>query len=172
MSQEPPQLPPKLCLKCRAANYAHLTKCFLCHADLLPSDPNVNPYAAAGQVPVLTPLTSAPRNDLASNRVETMFLWLLVAIVVLSLLVGIGIATQDRGLLTVYLVILVPSLAAAGGRALYSMARGESPKPSKMFSAFITSALITFGIGSLLVVSFIIFVFVSCAQMLNGLGPR
>ncbi len=168
MNQEPPPLAPIACPKCGAANYAHLQACWLCHTPLRPA--NENPYAAGSVVAPAKLAYDVGAPVAAQSRVETMFMWLLVATVALAVMVGIGIGVQDSGLLTVYLVVLVPSLSAAGVRALYSLAKGESPKPSKMFMTFILSAMITFGLGALLILCTIIFLFLTCAQMLSGLG--
>ncbi len=73
-------------------------------------------------------------------------------------------------MLTLFLFVTVPSLAAASVRALYSVAKGETPKPSKIFMTFVVSATLTILSGVLLLVSSVIFLFLMCAQMLGG--PR
>lgn len=174
MSQEPPVLAQVVCPKCGAANYAHVQACWICHAELKGQIAEGNPYAVPGDGQAVTAATTAapPAVSPAQSRVETVFLCLLVAIVVLAAFVGIGLGVQDSGLLTLYLIVIVPSLGAAGIRGLYSVAKGETPHPSKMFGTLIYSALITLGVGALLIVCTVIFLFMMCAQFLSGLGPR
>ena len=167
---EPPLIAPVFCGQCRAANASQAQQCWLCHAPLNKqvAQSATNPYAAQGSshkdAPVL-PIESSP----TQSRVEQVFLGLLVAIVVLSLLVAIGLGAQDPGLLTLFLIVIVPSLIATGVRGLYSVAKGEQPKPSKMFMTFVYSAIVTMGLGALLVVCSVIFLFMMCAQALNGM---
>ncbi len=133
MSQEPPLLAPIACVKCGAANYAHATKCWICHTALTGAVAENNPYSVtADKQSVPAAAIAAPATvSSAQARVETVFLLLLVAIVVLAVFVGIGLGVQDSGLLTLYLIVLVPSLGAAGVRALFSVAKGETPNPPK-----------------------------------------
>lgn len=169
MSQEPPVLAQVVCPKCGAANYAHAQSCWICHIDLKGQIADANPYAPDSPQVAVAATAATPAVSPAQSRVETVFLCLLVAIVVLAGLVGIGLGVQDSGLLTLYLVVIVPSLGAAGVRGLYSVAKGETPQPSKMFGTLIFSALITLGVGALLIVCTVIFLFMMCAQMLSGL---
>ena len=175
--EEPPLIKPTFCGKCRAANASHAQRCWLCEAPLNNHEAGSNPYAfrEAGRESVPVPSavpspTLSPLPSPAQGRVELVFLCLLVAIVLLAFLVAIGLGAQDSGMLTLFLIIVVPSLAAAGVSGLYSVAKGETPKPSKMFMTLIYSAFMTIGLGALLIVGSVIFFLMICAQMLGGFG--
>ncbi len=165
MSTEPPKVPVRVCANCGASNYAFAHLCFLCRASLAESADKVNPYA---QVSTANAWTSSAT---AQQRVETVFLILLSAIALLAVIIGIGIGTQDSGVLTLYLFVTVPALAAAGVQALYSVAKGETPRPSRMFMAFIWSAVVTAGVIALLIIGSVLFLFLMCARMFSGSGP-
>ncbi len=99
MNQEPPVLSPQICPKCGAANYAHVEVCWLCSASFKQDSGVTNPYAVEVGPQRAASLHNAfelPAGGLQS-RTETVFLWLMVAIVVLAILVGIGLGAQDRG---------------------------------------------------------------------------
>lgn len=172
-SQEPPLIKPVFCSQCRAANPSHAQQCWLCNASLTNQVAASNPYAVREATHASVPVHTAvpgPLPSPAQGRIEQVFLCLLVAIVLLVLLVAIGLGAQDTGLLTLFLMIVVPALAAASVSGLYSVAKGESPKPSRMFMTLIYSAFMTIGLGALLIVGSVIFFLMMCAQMLGGFG--
>jgi hypothetical protein len=130
----------------------------------------LNPYAEAGQVKPVAQQVANVQEALSptQKRIERLILIALVVVVALAVLVGIGIGTQDQGVLVLYLIVLVPSLTAAGLRGALSALKGEEVRPSKMLTTFIVSMVVTMGLGALLVVCGVIFLLMMCAQMLNG----
>lgn len=171
MSEQPPVLAQRICPRCRAANYANAKECWLCQGSMVPGANDTNPFVAPGAMQVPSGPTYNSQG-IVQSRVEMLFLWLFVAIVALTALVAVGLGAQDRGLLTLLLIVALPSLAAAGVQALYSLAKGETPRPSRMFITFAISALLTAMTGILLVVASVIFFLLTCAQMFSGAGPR
>lgn len=171
MSSEPPVLAPQVCARCNAANYAHVKKCWLCHEVLAQNAGTDNPYATTSRLP-LASQPASPQPAQGQSRVESVFMWLFLSIVILAVMVAIGLGRRDTGLMALFLFVLVPSLAAASVRGAVSVAHGETPKASSMLVTFAMSAMVTIIVGVAIVVSVIIFFIVTCGQMLSGVGPR
>lgn len=163
MNADPPLLPALICQKCGATNPAHATSCWLCKGA------GTNPYAAAPSIqPTSTASRSIVQTPPAQSRAEDVFLVLLLLVLVLAILIAVGLAIQDRGMLVPYLVVVAPALVATGGRALYSVAKGERPKPSALILVFLWSTMATIGLAVLLAVASVIALFLMCISLLNG----
>lgn len=162
---EPPVLEPRVCGKCGAANYSFARHCFLCRTSLVQPG-NVNPYAAPPGPTGSGATEHKWLTNPAQGRAESAFLYLLVVVVVLAIMLGIGLAAQESGTLILYLIVVVPALAAAGMSGLLSVMKGEAPKPSRMLLTMVFSVALTIGVGFLLVLAGIILLFMLCL----GLG--
>jgi hypothetical protein len=165
---EPPLLPALVCQRCGATNPPSATKCWLCEGG-----GTANPYAVPAS---LKPAGSAPGavESAPSSRVESrtqkVFSVLLGTAVVLALVVGVGLAVQEPGMLVPYLIVITPPFLATGGRALASVAKNEKPKASTLFLTFVWSGLFTAMALALLVVASVIAVFLWCIHTLAGAG--
>lgn len=168
-SAEPPRLEPRQCAKCGAANYSYASHCFLCKSRLGETQYS-NPYEAGARAlqPDHGPRGCSP----AQSRVEKVSLSLLIAVLLLVLCVGVGLFRQDRGVLTMYMMFVVPALAATVCSGLISVAKGEAPKASRLFLTFAFSVAITVGISVLLMIAGVVLLLVMCAAWGSGLsGP-
>ncbi len=158
--KEPPLMPTLVCSRCGAANPPYAQRCWLCStSDRSESVP------AARLIP-LTEFTGDPARLRSQSRTQTICAALLVACVVLTVLVVIGFAVQDRGMLIPLLVVVGPAYLATGVRALHGYAAHGQPKASSLLLTFIFSGLFTvLALIVLAVVSFIAF-FVWCLSQL------
>ena len=113
----------------------------------------VNPYYAVRN-----------SNDEKQSAWDTFFFVLLGLVGILALLIGIGFAIQDPGMLIPYAIVVGPSFLAVFIQLLGSGASNTRVKPKKLlFTAFITG-VITVSIIIVLFAVAIIALFVVCVS--------
>jgi hypothetical protein len=143
-----PFAPQVVCAQCRAENPAYNKHCWLCHA----------PLARKSEV-VTAELASKPR----PMPLAEAFFWILTAGCLLVLvLVGIGIAQTDPGLLVVYAIVLAPALIATLARSLLSVQRGHRVSGMEVFLTLLFSASVTILVVVVLFIAVIVAFFAYC----------
>lgn len=159
---EPPQLPATTCLRCGASNPPHAAKCWLCERN-----DTKNPYAVQSHLQSNAPPQRGSSLS-AQGRVEVVFASLLIGALILAIIVGVGIAAQDPGLLIPYLIVIAPPIMATSVRALVSVSQHKKPSAYALFMTFLWSGLFTILALVLLVVATVVALFVWCLHMLAG----
>lgn len=141
-------------------NPPHATVCWLC----VGSD-----RSSSSELPKLLPTTGLPHNsEIQKNqsRVQTLCAALLVMCIVLTILIGIGLAVQDPGTLIAYAIFVGPAYLATGVRALYGMSREDQPKASTLLLTFLFSGVFTAMAVALFAIASVIAFFVWCLTQL------
>ena len=158
---EPPRLPPLLCTRCGAANPPYATQCWLCSAsDRGQSD-------ATAQLVPLTEFTNDPSKLRTQSRAQQVCAGLLVASLVLTFLIAIGFAVQDRGMLIPLLIVAGPAYLATGLRALHDFSTDKQIKASSLLLTFLFSGLFGVLALALFVVASCVAFFVWCLSLLR-----
>jgi hypothetical protein len=157
---EPPLLPALVCQRCGATNPPQAVKCWLCERR-----DNPNPFAD----PLLAPVDSSTAvvQTGAQSRVQLVFLGLLGLCIAAAVLIGVGIAVQEPGLLIPYAIVIGPAFLATGVRAALMIGRKEQPKPSTLFLTFLWSGVFTALVLVLIVMASVIAFFLWCFHMLT-----
>ena len=158
---EPPRMPVLLCTRCAAANPSYATQCWLCSSsDRTASD------ATARLVP-LAEFANDPARLRSQTRTQQLCAGLLVASLALTLLVAIGFAVQDRGMLIPLLIVVGPAYLATGVRALHDFATDKQLKASSLLLTFLFSGLFAMLALVLFVVACCVAFFVWCVTQLS-----
>jgi hypothetical protein len=158
---EPPLQPVLLCQRCGATNPTYATQCWLCST----SDRTAS--AVPARLIPLGEFANDPARLRSLSRTQQICAGLLVASVVLTLLVVIGCAVQDRGMLIPLLIVVGPAYLATGLRALHDYSSDRRFKPSSLLLTFLFSGL--FGVLALILFAIVAFVafFVWCLSELK-----
>ena len=150
---EPPVLPTRTCEHCGTNIPAHAANCWLCSGG--------NPYASSS----LTGRSDTePRASLSERRVQGVCTALLGVSVVLAVLVGIGFAVQDPGMLVPYAIVIGPPLLATLIRVVIEVGSRKPLKPSSLLLTMYGSFAITVGVIALLFVAALAALFVICTS--------
>ncbi len=158
---EPPVLPTLVCNRCGAANPAYAQQCWLCStSDRSESDPS------AKLVP-LTDFANDPARLRSQSRTQSICAALLVACVLLTVLIAIGFAVQDQGMLIPLVIAVGPAYMATGVRALHGFATDGQPKASSLLLTFIFSGMFTLLALGLIVIASFVAMFVWCLSQLK-----
>ena len=140
-------------------NPPHATTCWLCgDSDRVANDsPKLIP---AGE------LAHDPAFKSNQSRTQTLCSALLILCIVLTILIGIGLAVQEPGSLIAYAIFVGPAYLATGVRALHGMATDRQPKASSLLLTFLFSAVFTTMAVVLFVIASVIAFFVWCLSQL------
>lgn len=160
---EPPLQPALVCQRCGAVNPTYVTRCWLCCS----TSDRIESTAPPRLLP-LTELQDKPTTLRSLSRTQQICAGLLIASVILTVLVVIGCAIQDRGMLIPLLIVVVPAYLATGLRALHDYSSQQQIKPSSLLITFIFSGF--FGVLALVLFAVVTFVafFVWCLSKLGG----
>ncbi len=154
---EPPLLPALYCSRCGSMNPPHATACWLC-------GPN-NTSQASESSAILIPdpqFLNDPGIRRNQSLAQALSAVLLVVCVVLTILVGVGLAAQEPGSLVPYAIFVGPAYLATGVRALYKTSHGERPTAASLLMTFLMSGVFTFMAVILLAVASFVAFFVWC----------
>ncbi|MCR9295615.1 MAG: hypothetical protein NXI32_23095 [bacterium] len=172
-SSEPPILEQRICGRCGAWVDAGRKQCWMCHADAsLFQHPATagqalnNPYASgptASGPPVTK--TARPYND----QYDAIFTALLIGCLVLAILVGIGMASEDPGALVAYLILIGPAFLVTGVKALWQVGQHGKPQPGKLLVNLFVSFAVTIAVISLLALAAVILLFFVCIWHISNL---
>ena len=144
---EPPLQPVLICQRCGAANPTYATRCWLC------STTDRTQSAEPSRLIPLPESASDPARLQSLSRTQQICAGLLVATAILTLLIVIGCAIQDRGLLIPLLIVVCPAYLATGLRALHDYSSNKQIKPSSLLLTFLFSGL--FGVLALVLFAII-----------------
>ena len=147
----PPVLATNVCVHCGALSQSKEGKCWLCYENK--SEPN--PFAVSGNLISETSQSSMTTWDV-------VFSVLLGICVVLTLLIGIGLAVEDKGLLIPFAIFMGPAYAVTIFRGTVSIASKGTPRPASLFVTFVVPLLVTFLVSILLIVAAEILLFLIC----------
>jgi len=148
----PPVLATNVCVHCGALSQTKEGKCWLCYENK--SEPN--PFAVSGN-----PVTSeSPQSQMTTW--DVVFSVLLGLCAFLSLLIGIGLAVEDKGLLIPFAIFIGPAYAVTIFRGTVSIPSKGTPRPASLFVTFVVSLLVTFLVSILLIVAAVILLFLIC----------
>ena len=153
----PPVIATNVCVHCGALSQNKEGKCWLCYEDK--SEPN--PFAVSGNL-----LASEPPQSLMTNW-DVVFSVLLGICVFLTLLIGIGLAVEDKGLLVPFAIFMGPAYAVTIFRGTVSFASKPTSRPASLFVTFVVSILVTFLVSILLIVAAMVLLFLICIGATN-----
>lgn len=139
---------PLTCPHCRAENPPHHKLCWLCYAPL----GREREIVTAELVQKARPLPLA----------EAFFWTLTAGCLLVLVLVGIGIAQEDAGMLIPYAIVLAPALIATLARSMLSLSRGKSVSGMEVFFTLLFSASVTVLVVVVLFVAVIVAFFAYC----------
>lgn len=151
MSEIPPVIAECICPHCGARSQSNEGKCWLCFGDKSSSD---NPYLSTS-----VPAESPPQ---PASRWDVVFGVLLGGCFVLTLLVGIGMGMQDRGMLIPFAIFVGPAYLVTIIRGLADASSGKGPKPTSLFLTFVLSLLATTAVLIILGVAAVVILFIIC----------
>lgn len=155
----PPILTVGTCNHCGARAQTREGKCWLCYEDPLSSNPYAAPNVAAEQGGTLS----------QSSKWDNVFNSILLMCILLTVLVGIGIAVQDPGLLIPYAMVLGPAYVITLLRGSIQYGKSSTHNPANLFLTFAVSLLATMLISIVLVVGTAIVLFLICLQSVGGI---
>ena len=158
---EPPRMPALLCTRCSAANPPYATQCWLC------STSDRGQSSTTAQLVPLTDFAKDPAKSRSQSRTQQICAGLLVASLVLTLLIAIGFAVQDRGMLIPLLIVVGPAYLATGLRALHDFSTDRQLKASSLLFTFMFSGLFGVLALALFVIASCVAFFVWCLTLLK-----
>jgi hypothetical protein len=175
-SVEPPVMSGYPCEKCGARSSSQQGKCWLCQQDRT----RANPFRAdlpagtmdstVGGTVSGTVSGSVDWSQQAANQADRswdgLFNVLLGLIVALTVLVGIGFAVQDQGLLIPFAILIGPALLITFIRGFVASQSG-GVRPGKLLLTLAVSFLVTVIIVILLTVAAAILLFITCLNSLS-----
>jgi hypothetical protein len=157
---EPPIMPTLFCQRCGATNPPYAAQCWLC------STGNRSGASAPAQLVSIASITPEQTGLQSNVRTQHICAVLLVACIVLTSLIGVGIAVQDPGMLIPFVIVIAPAFLATGVRALHGIANENGPKASALLLTFLLSGLFTaLGLVLLAIALFVAFCIWCFAQL-------
>jgi hypothetical protein len=154
----PPVLVHRFCPYCGAELQDKSGRCWLCHAP----KSEVNPYAAT--------TAPAPEGEIPTKFTawDVVFTVLLGICVVLTILVGIGFAVQDQGMLIPFAIFVGPPYLITIIRGLHGVGTARQLKPSGLFLTLMVSAVATTLVVIMLAVAAVVVLFIMCITQSGG----
>lgn len=154
----PPVIATQACVHCGALSQSAEGKCWLCYENK--STPN--PFAVSG-------IPMADENAIGPTTTwDIVFGALLGICVLLTVLIAIGMAVEDRGLLVPFAIFMGPAYIVTIIRGLMSGGTKGSPRPANLFLTFIVSLLATVMISIVLAVAAAALLFLACIGLFSG----
>ena len=154
----PPVLATQACVHCGALSQNNEGKCWLCYE----SKSTPNPFA------VTSNLVTEEALHLPMTTWDIVFGVLLGICVLLTMLIAIGLAVEDRGLLIPFAIFTGPAFAVTFFRGIVPRGAKGSPRPASLFLTFIVSLLATVLISVVLAVAAVIMLFLACVGVFGG----
>lgn len=148
----PPVIASHSCVHCGARSQSERGRCWLCYEDK--STPN--PFAATG------PSLREEAIAFPQNHWDIVFSVLLGLCVLMTLLIGIGLAVEDRGLLIPFAIFVGPAYAITLIRGMVQVTTKQGARPSSLLVTFLVSILATVSISIVLTVAAAIMLFLIC----------
>ncbi len=148
----PPVLATQTCVHCGALSQTKDGKCWLCYENK--STPN--PFAVTGNL-----VTEATPHSTMTTW-DVVFGVLLGSCVLLTVLIAIGLAVEDRGLLIPFAIFMGPAYLVTILRGIVPRGAKGSPRPANLLLTFAVSLLVTGLIVIILAVAAVIMLFLVC----------
>lgn len=148
----PPVLATQACVHCGALSQSPEGTCWLCYENK--SAPN--PFSVSG----------APMKEAAA--VSPMSTWdvvfgiLLGICVLLTILIGVGLAVGDRGLLVPFAIFMGPAYVVTMIRGIVPRGNKVSSRPASLLLTFVVSLLATVLISTILAIAAVVLLFLAC----------
>jgi hypothetical protein len=153
----PPVIATVACVHCGALSQSNDGRCWLCYED----KSALNPFVATGS-PLSEETASSPM-----GKWDVVFSVLLGLCVLMTVLIGIGLAIEDRGLLVPFAIFMTPAYAITIVRGMVQMTTKRSPRAASLFVTFVVSILATVSISIVLTVAAAIMFFLMCIGELS-----
>ena len=161
----PPVLVHRFCSYCGAELQDKSGRCWLCHE----SKNETNPYAVSA-VPL-----SESRSPISESTApasfgawDALFTILLAVCVILTVLVGIGFAVQDQGMLIPFAIFVGPPYLITIVRGLHRIGSSKPLKPAGLFLTLIISAVATALVAIMLAVGAVIVLLIMCLNEVSA----
>ena len=155
----PPVIATHACIHCGARSQSNEGPCWLCYEDKSAPNPFAVTDASLGKDEAVTSV----------NRWDVVFSVLLGLCVLMTLLIGIGLATEDRGLLVPFAIFMAPAYAVTIIRGMAQLSTKQSARPASLFVTFVVSLLATISMSIILAAAAAIMFFFICIGELSGL---
>ena len=156
----PPVIVTQTCSHCGALSQTKNGKCWLCYE----STATPNPFAVSAN----TVADPAPQSPMTAW--DIVFGVLLAICVLLTLLIAIGLAVQDPGMLIPFAMVMGPAFIVTIIRGAIPSRSSGTPKPASLFLTFIVSLLVTVLISIILIVAAAIMFFLLCIGVFTTMG--
>ena len=153
----PPVLATQACVHCGALSQSPEGKCWLCFENK--SAPN--PFSVSG-----TPMEEAAAVSPMTTW-DVVFGILLGICVLLTILIGIGLAVEDRGLLVPFAIFIGPAYVVTIIRGVVPPGNKGSPRPANLFLTFMVSLLATVSISIILAIAAVVLLFLACIGIIG-----
>ncbi len=149
----PPVIATQACVHCGALSQTNDGKCWLCYENK--STPN--PFAVSSNL-ITEETPYSPMTTL-----DVIFGVLLGICVLLTVLIGVGLAVEDQGLLIPFAIFMGPAYAVTFFRGIVPRGAKGSLRPASLFLTFVVSLLVTVLITVVLAVAAVVMLFLACA---------
>ncbi len=93
---------------------------------------------------------------------DVVFGVLLGICVLLTILIAVGLAVEDRGLLVPFAIFMGPAYVVTMIRGIVPRGAKGSPRPANLFLTFVVSLLATVLISIILTVAAVVLLFLAC----------
>ncbi len=152
MMNTPPVLANYSCVHCGAKSQSKEGRCWLCYEDR--STPN--PFGVTGKS-ITEDLPATP-----ASAQDAVFGILLGICVLLTILIGVGLAIENRGLLIPFAIFMSPAYAVTILRGIAQASSNSNPRPASIFFTFVISLIVTILASIVLIVAATIMFFLVC----------
>ena len=158
MNDIPPVIANYVCEHCGAHSQRPDGKCWLCYEPK--SVPN--PYASHADS-----ISQNPIKGYAPSHWDHLFTGILIVCVVLTVLIAIGLAVQDRGLLIPFAICVGPAYLVTIARGLMNRGTNGEMRPGTLLRTFAVSIVMTAMVFVVLTAASIVLLLVICLQSLG-----
>ena len=156
----PPVIATQTCLHCGAQSQTKGGKCWLCYEKMA----TPNPFAASR----ITTAESGSHSPMTAW--DIVFGILLGICVLLTLLIAVGLAIQDTGMLIPFAILVGPAYVITLIRGAIPSRSTGMARPASLFLTFFVSLLVTVLISTVLLVAAAILLFFACIGAFSSTG--
>jgi hypothetical protein len=161
MNSSSPSTTAHVCPNCGALSTSGDGVCWLCYA----KKTSENPYAPIAIPNVPAALNTSPPSSAAWDIIATI---LLISCLILTILLAIGMAAQDAGMLIPFAILVGPAYLVTLVRGVGQISSSGRPSPGKLFKTFMLSLVVTIAIIAALLIAAIILLILICLNSPNS----